>query len=178
MDNLEKVTLGGGCFWCLEAVYNRIIGVSSVRSGYSGGAEVNPSWEQVCSGSTKHVEVCEIVFDSSLICLDDLLLVFWEIHDPTTFNRQGHDVGSHYRSVIFCEKRTDLAIAEKSKSLAQLNFSNPIVSEIAIRNNFYSAGEFHDSYFELNRSQPYCQFVVSPKVDKLNKRFKDLLKNK
>lgn len=176
MDSLDEITLGGGCFWCLEAVFTRLNGVSSVRSGYSGGSVENPTWEQVCNGVTGHTEVCEIKFDSTLISLDTILEVFWEIHDPTTLNRQGYDVGYHYRSAIFCKTAEQLEVAKASKIVANSNFENPIVTEVLLRTNFYSAGQYHDSYFELNRNQPYCQFVVSPKIDKLIAGFNKYLK--
>ena len=176
MDSLDKITLGGGCFWCLEAVFTRLNGVKSVRSGYSGGTVENPTWEQVCNDNTGHTEVCEIEFDSKFISLDTLLEVFWEIHDPTTLNRQGYDVGYHYGSAIFCETTEQLVIAMDSKMRANSNFENPIVTEVLMRTNFYSAGNYHDSYYELNKNQPYCQFVVSPKLTKLFAQFPEYLK--
>ena len=176
MKYLDKITLGGGCFWCLEAIFNRLNGVVLVRSGYSGGQLENPTWEQVCSGETAHAEVCEIQFDSSIISLDSLLEVFWEVHDPTTLNRQGYDVGTQYRSVVFCENNQQLHCAILSKNLANTNSSRPIVTEVSIRTNFYFAGEFHHSYFETNKNQAYCQFVVSPKLTKLIAQFPKYLK--
>jgi peptide-methionine (S)-S-oxide reductase len=177
MTSLDKITLGGGCFWCLEAMFNRLNGVSLVRSGYSGGTKENPTWAQVCSGETSHAEVCEIHFDSSIISLDSLLEVFWGIHDPTTLNKQGHDVGTQYRSVVFCENEMQMQIVLNSKTHANTNFRNNVVTEVKLRTNFYSAGEYHDSYYELNKNQPYCQFVVSPKLTKLFAQFPEYLKN-
>lgn len=176
MSSLDKITLGGGCFWCLEAIYNRLNGVSIVRSGYSGGQIEDPTYEQVCAGETKHAEVCEIQFNSAIISLETILEVFWEIHDPTTLNRQGNDVGSHYRSVIYCENEDHLEIALKSKEVASTLFENSIVTEIVLRSNFYWAGSYHDSYFELNKNQPYCNFVVSPKLSKFAVQFSSHLK--
>jgi len=176
MNNLDRITLGGGCFWCFEAVYNRLNGVKLVRSGYSGGILENPTWSQVCAGDTGHAEVCEIEFDSSLITLNTLLDIFWESHDPTTLNRQGYDVGTHYRSVIFCENEHQLMSCLESKKRAASNFKNLITTEVKLRRDFYFAGAYHDSYFELNKNQPYCQLVISPKLTKLRAQFSQHLK--
>jgi peptide-methionine (S)-S-oxide reductase len=176
MMKLDKITLGGGCFWCLEALFNQLNGVEEVLSGYSGGAMINPNWEDVCSGLTGHAEVCEIQFDSTIIKLSALLEVFWEVHDPTTLNRQGYDIGSQYRSVVFCENEEQIQLALKSKEQATANFKSPIVTEIELRTNFYSAGSFHNSYFEVNKNQPYCQLVISPKLSKLKTQFPKILK--
>ena len=176
MKKINRITLGGGCFWCLEAVFNRLNGVELVRSGYSGGVMENPTWAQVCGGETNHAEVCEIQFDPSLITLNTLLDVFWESHDPTTLNRQGYDVGSQYRSVVFCENEHQLKSCLELKDRAGNNFNKPIVTEIHLRRNFYFAGAYHDSYFELNKNLPYCKLVISPKLTKLRAQFSKHLK--
>ena len=176
MEKLDKITLGGGCFWCLEAIYNRVKGVELVRSGYSGGHIENPTYQAVCSGATGHAEVCEMHFNPLIISLESLLEVFWEIHDPTTLNRQGHDVGTEYRSVIYCENEEQLALALQSKYKAKDNFRDEIVTEIALKTNFYFAGELHASFFEVNKNQPYCRFVVSPKLDEFSNKFSNYLK--
>jgi peptide-methionine (S)-S-oxide reductase len=176
MTSVDKITLGGGCFWCLEAVYSKLNGVSLVRSGYSGGMIENPSYELICSGTTQHVEVCEVLFDSSVLSLETLLDIFWEVHDPTTVNRQGYDVGAHYRSVIYCENENQIVVAQKSKDRATAQFTRPIVTEISMRTNFYFAGNQHASFFDLNKNQPYCQIVISPKIKKLTANFSAHLK--
>ena len=176
MRKLDKITLGGGCFWCIEAIYNRVRGVELVRSGYSGGTVENPTYEAVCSGATAHAEVCEIHFNPTIIKLESLLEIFWEIHDPTTLNRQGHDVGTEYRSVIYCENEEQLVIAIKSKHNAMPSFKEEIVTEIALKSNFYYAGVLHARFFELNKNQPYCTFVVSPKLKMFLSKFSNYLK--
>lgn len=166
---MKRATLGGGCFWCLEAVFEKLKGVSDVTSGYAGGARKNPSYEQVCSGGTGHAEVVQITFDPSQISYSDLLEVFWEIHDPTTLNRQGNDVGTQYRSVIFYHDDQQKEIAEKSKTAAASKFSSPIVTEIQPLPEFYPAEKYHQDYYRQNPFQPYCMIVISPKLKKLEK---------
>ncbi|MCF6200956.1 MAG: peptide-methionine (S)-S-oxide reductase MsrA [Hydrogenimonas sp.] len=172
----EKAVVGGGCFWCLEAVYENVNGVLDVISGYSGGRRENPSYEQVCSGATGHAEVVEITFDPAQISYEDILEIFWKIHDPTTLNRQGADVGTQYRSVIFYLNDRQKDIAQKSKKEAQKRFSSPIVTEISPLKKFWPAEEYHQDYFRKNPYHGYCQAVVSPKVEKFKKEFKEWLK--
>lgn len=177
-DGLDLITLGGGCFWCTEAVFQRLEGVEKVVSGYAGGIIANPSYKQICTGTTGHAEVINVYFDPSKISLESLLEVFWLTHDPTTLNRQGGDVGPQYRSSIFyyTESQKEIASKIKSELNAQKVFDRPIVTEITAFSNFYSAENYHQDYFNLNGMQPYCQFVVKPKVDKLKKYFADRLK--
>lgn len=167
----EKVTFGGGCFWCLEAVFQRLKGVTHVASGYAGGTVANPTYKQVCNGDTGHAEVVQIEFKPSVLPLEKLLEVFWAAHDPTTLNRQGHDIGTQYRSVIFFENEAQKKTAEKSKAAAQKDFSDPIVTEIAPLTKFYIAEDYHQNYFNLNGSQNrYCTLVIAPKLQKLLKQ--------
>src|SRR5262249_34066028 len=178
MATTQIAVLGGGCFWCLEAVFDRLKGVQSVESGYAGGTLPSPSYEAVCGGDTGHAEVVRIEFDPEVLSFPDLLRVFFAIHDPTTLNRQGSDVGTQYRSVIFAQspqQRSDAqaVIAELTK--AKL-WRAPIVTEIADAVTFYPAEKYHQEYFERNGRQPYCQFVVAPKVAKFRKEFADRLK--
>lgn len=177
-NTIEVATLGGGCFWCIEAVFLRVEGVLSVQSGFSGGNIKNPAYREVCEGRTGHAEVCEIKFDASIITYKELLNIFWEIHDPTTLNRQGHDVGTHYRSAIFYHNKEQQSIAENLKAeLTQTVFTNePIVTEITSFTNFYPAEAYHNNYYNLNKNQSYCQFVIRPKLEKFNRLFKDQIK--
>ncbi|SEF48906.1 peptide-methionine (S)-S-oxide reductase MsrA [Algoriphagus boritolerans] len=176
---LELITLGAGCFWCTEAVFQRLEGVEKVVSGYSGGIIPNPSYKQICTGTTGHAEVINVFFDPKKISLENLLEVFWATHDPTTLNRQGGDVGPQYRSAIFYNDESQKEIASKLK--ADLNakkvFEKPIVTEITAFTNFYPAENYHQDYYNQNGMQPYCQFVVRPKVDKLKQYFVEKLKN-
>ena len=169
----EIATLGGGCFWCLEAIFTELRGVEKVESGYSGGSVPNPSYEQVCTGKTGHAEVIQITFDPEIISLRELLEVFFTIHDPTTLNRQGSDVGTQYRSAIFYhapeqEKIAREVIAELEKAKV---WDAPIVTEITPFEAFYPAEEYHREYFERNPEQPYCRIVIAPKVAKFRKQF-------
>lgn len=175
---LELITLGGGCFWCTEAVFQRLAGVEKVISGYAGGIIANPTYKQICTGTTGHAEVINVYFNPKEISLESLLEVFWETHDPTTLNRQGGDVGPQYRSSIFYYNESQKEIASKLKAglNAKKVFEKPIVTEITAFSNFYPAENYHQDYFNLNGMQPYCQFVVRPKVDKLKKYFADRLK--
>ena len=177
-NTIEVATLGGGCFWCIEAVFLRVKGVLSVQSGFSGGNIKNPAYREVCEGRTGHAEVCEIKFDPSIISYKELLNIFWEIHDPTTLNRQGHDVGTHYRSAIFYHNKEQQSIAENLKAeLTQTVFTNePIVTEITSFTNFYPAEAYHNNYYNLNKNQSYCQFVIRPKLEKLNRLYKEQIK--
>jgi len=174
----EIATLGGGCFWCLEAVFDELRGVESVESGYMGGATGNPTYEQVCSGKTGHAEVVQVTFDPTEVSFKEILEVFFVIHDPTTLNRQGNDVGTQYRSAIFYHSAEQKSQAEKV--IKNLNdghiWDSPIVTELAPAQTFYRAEGYHQDYFLRNPAQPYCMFVVAPKVAKLRKEFLGKLK--
>lgn len=163
----EVATFGGGCFWCMEAVFERLPGVISVTSGYAGGHTENPTYKQVCGGDTGHAEVTQIEFNPQKISYAKLLEVFWQAHDPTTLNRQGADEGTQYRSVIFYHDEKQKLLAEKAKLAAQADFRNPIVTEISPLKKFYKAEDYHQGYFDENSSAPYCQVVIAPKVEKL-----------
>ncbi len=176
----EAAILGGGCCWCLEAVFDDLAGVEAVESGYAGGTLPNPSYEDVCTGRTGHAEVVRVTFDPAVLSYRDLLTVFFTIHDPTTPNRQGNDVGTQYRSVIFCATPEQRATAEalvRELAAAKL-WRDPIVTEIAGPTPFYQAEAYHQEYFANNGGQPYCQVVVAPKLAKFRKRFADRLKRK
>ena len=174
----DTATFGAGCFWCVEAVFQQLDGVLKVTSGYSGGHVANPTYEQVCSKTTGHVEVAQIIYDPLKISFDDLLQVFWKSHDPTTINQQGNDKGPQYRSVIFYRNNEQKKISEKYKE--ELNKSgawpNPIVTTIEPLKNFYVAEDYHQNYFNTNRDQMYCRYVIQPKLEKFEKVFKDKLK--
>ena len=158
-EKLETIMFGMGCFWCTEAFFERIEGVADVRSGYMGGHVLNPTYKQVCTGLTGHNEVSEVKFDPSVISLEELLGIFWEMHDPTTLNRQGNDVGTQYRSGIYFTNDEQKAIAEKSKTAAQPKFKNPIVTEILPTSTFYEAEDYHQDYFKNNPNAPYCRMI-------------------
>ena len=176
--NYKQVTFGAGCFWCVEAVFQELKGVISVESGYSGGQIMNPTYKQICTGTTGHAEVARIIYDPSEISFKELLEVFWQTHDPTTLNRQGNDVGTQYRSVIFYhdddqKQQAEHYLKELDKSGA---FNAPIVTEIAPLINYYKAENYHQDYYTLNPNQGYCQYVIRPKMEKFRKAFKDKLK--
>ena len=174
----QTAVLGGGCFWCLEAVFDRLRGVQAVESGYAGGSGANPTYDEVCSGRTGHAEVVRVSFDPTVLSFRDLLKVFFAIHDPTTKDRQGNDVGTQYRSVIFpqtAEQRADAQNVIAELTRAKL-WNDPIVTEVAAAAPFYPAENYHQEYFDRNGGQPYCQFVVAPKVAKFRKEFVDRLK--
>ncbi len=171
-SNLELATLGGGCFWCTEAVFQLIPGVASVTSGYAGGHAPDPTYEQVCRGNTGHAEVIQVAFDPKKVAYERLLEEFWDAHDPTTLNRQGADVGTQYRSVIFHHTEEQKKAAEKSKTQAQARFTRPIVTEIAPLSRFYKAEEYHQDYFRKFPEQGYCRIVIAPKVRKIEKKLK------
>ena len=175
----EKATFGSGCFWCTEAVFQRLKGVTGVQSGYAGGTTENPTYEEVCSGKTGHAEVVQIEYDPAQISFDELLEVFWNTHDPTTLNRQGNDIGTQYRSAVFYHSEEQKKIAESYKVKLDREgvWSDPIVTEITPYANFYSAEGYHDDYFNKNGSQPYCSFVVAPKVKKFKEVFASKLKD-
>jgi peptide-methionine (S)-S-oxide reductase len=178
MPTTETAILGGGCFWCVEAAIQQLQGVERVRSGYMGGASPNPTYQQVCSGKTGHVEVAEITFDPSVISYSDLLHVFFTLHDPTTLNRQGNDVGEQYRSAIFYmndeqKKTAEEVIAELTSDKV---FKDPIVTAVEPASAFYVAEDYHQDYFANNSMQPYCMFVVAPKVQKIREKYAQRLK--
>lgn len=177
--NMDIATFGNGCFWCTEAVFQDLKGVSKVASGYSGGETLNPTYKEVCSGTTGHAEVLQITYDPEVISFTELLEVFWKTHDPTTLNRQGNDVGTQYRSVIYYHNDDQKVLAEKYKTKLDGSgaFKDPIVTEITAFEKFYKAEDYHQNYFNLNGSQPYCNFVIQPKVEKFREAFKDKLKD-
>jgi peptide-methionine (S)-S-oxide reductase len=176
-SNLQKATLGGGCFWCLEAVYQQVRGVVHVESGYAGGQTLNPDYDSVCSGQTGHAEVVQIEFDPDVLTYQKILEIFFAIHDPTTLNRQGNDIGSQYRSVIYAHDQEQRMMAQDViQQLTQGNiFDQPIVTELADLPTYYKAEEYHQNYFNNHPDQGYCAFVVSPKVSKFRKQFSELL---
>ncbi len=175
---LDTATLGAGCFWCVEAVFLQLDGVISVASGYMGGHVLNPTYKQVCEGTTGHAEVAQIVFDTNKISFDEILEVFWQTHDPTTLNRQGNDVGTQYRSAVFYHDENQKEKAEyyKKKLNESGAFAAPIVTEVTKASIFYKAEDYHQNYYAQNSSQPYCVYVVKPKVDKVRKVFAGRLK--
>jgi peptide-methionine (S)-S-oxide reductase len=178
--NLETITLGGGCYWCVEAVYEQLDGVKSVVSGFSGGKVANPTYEEVCTGETGHAEVVQITYDKNVTDINEIFKVFFTVHDPTTLNRQGADVGTQYRSVIFYKNEEQKKAAQSI--IADLNkakvYSNPIVTKVEPFKVFYKAEDYHQNYYANNKNQPYCKMVIQPKLEKFEKVFKDKLKKK
>ena len=176
--HLEKATFGAGCFWCIETLFLELDGVEKVVSGYEGGSTEEPTYKQICAGTTGHAEVIEVTFNSDKISFKKLLEVFWSVHDPTTVNRQGNDVGTQYRSVVFyhSQKQQDQAKFYKNELDKSGVYSNPIVTEISGASIFYPAEDYHQDYYNNNTGQPYCQFVIAPKVDKFRKAFEKDLK--
>jgi peptide-methionine (S)-S-oxide reductase len=170
---MTTAILGGGCFWCLEAVFQQVRGVTHVTSGYAGGARSNPTYEQICTGATGHAEVVKIDFDPQVIGFEQLLEVFFGIHDPTTLNRQGNDIGTQYRSVIFCLDQEQEAQARRTIAALAGHYSQPIVTEVRAAPPFYPAEAYHQNYFVTHPNQGYCQMVVAPKVSKFRSYFKD-----
>jgi peptide-methionine (S)-S-oxide reductase len=177
-NKLAIATFGGGCFWCTEAVFQRVEGVEKVVSGYAGGKVKNPTYKEVTSGLTGHAEVIQITFNPAIISYPELLEIFWGTHDPTTLNRQGADVGTQYRSVIFYHsaEQKELASAYKQKLDASGAFERPIVTEISLATEFYPAEDYHQNYFNLNGNAPYCTYVIQPKLEKFKKVFSEKLK--
>ncbi|MDQ6529663.1 peptide-methionine (S)-S-oxide reductase MsrA [Flavobacterium sp. LHD-85] len=178
--NLETITLGGGCYWCVEAVYENLDGVKSVVSGFSGGKVANPTYEEVCTGETGHAEVVQITYDKNVTDINEIFKVFFTVHDPTTLNRQGADVGTQYRSVIFYKndeqkKAAQSIIAELNKAKV---YNSPIVTKVEPFKVFYKAEDYHQNYYANNKNQPYCKMVIQPKIEKFEKVFKDKLKKK
>ena len=169
VEKSHRATLGGGCFWCVEAVYQTVPGIVSVISGYAGGDLPEPTYEQVCSGRTGHAEVVRIEFDPAQISYEQVIDLFWKAHDPTTLNRQGADVGSQYRSIILYESEAERAVAEKSKQMAQAQFKDPIVTQIEPLKAFYPAEKYHQDFYNKNPDYPYSRAVIRPKLDKFKK---------
>ena len=178
-QKMDVATFGNGCFWCTEAIFQQLKGVSKVESGYSGGHVENPTYKEVCSETTGHAEVLQITYDPDVISYTELLEVFWETHDPTTLNRQGNDRGTQYRSAVFYHNDEQKKLAEKYKKELDASgaWNDPIVTEITAFDKFYVAEDYHQNYYNLNGSQPYCSFVIRPKVEKFKKVFKDKLKD-
>ncbi|GGF08642.1 peptide-methionine (S)-S-oxide reductase MsrA [Flavobacterium limi] len=179
-SNLETIILGGGCYWCVEAVYENLEGVKSVVSGFSGGKVVNPTYEEVCTGTTGHAEVVQITYDKTVTDINEIFKVFFTVHDPTTLNRQGADIGTQYRSVIFYKnvdqkKAAQNIIAELNKAKV---YDSPIVTKIEPVTKFYKAEDYHQNYYANNKNQPYCKMVIQPKIEKFEKVFKTKLKKK
>lgn len=177
-SNLDTATFGAGCYWCVEAQFQMLDGVVKVESGFSGGHVKNPAYREVCEGTTGHAEVCQITYDKTKLSYDDMLQAFWQSHDPTQLNRQGNDVGTQYRSVIFYHNAEQQRIAEgyKKKLNDEKVYDNPVVTEISPFTVFYKADEYHQNYFNQNGDQPYCAYVIQPKVEKFRKVFKSKLK--
>jgi methionine-S-sulfoxide reductase len=178
MSNLETITLGGGCYWCVEAVYENLKGVQSVVSGFAGGKKDNPTYKEVCSGTTGYAEVVQITYDKTITNLDEIFRVFFTVHDPTTLNRQGADVGTQYRSVILYKDETQKQAAQNL--IAALKkakvYNSPIVTTLEPLTKFYKAEDYHQNYYQNNKDQPYCQMVIQPKIEKFEKVFKERLK--
>ena len=176
--SMDKITLGAGCFWCVEAVFSELKGVKSVVAGYAGGTVENPSYKEVCKGNTGHAEVAQISYDPSQISLADILQVFWKTHDPTTLNRQGADVGTQYRSVIFyhTKEQGKLALQYKKELSESGAWKNPLVTEVLPISKFYRAENYHQDYYSQNGDQQYCKYVIQPKLDKFRKVFASKLK--
>ena len=170
---MKTIFLGGGCFWCLEAVYQQLSGISSIESGYMDGNVDNPTYEQVCGSDTGHAEVIKIDYDPSIVSLTKILDIFWQIHNPTTLNQQGNDIGSQYRSAVFVIDNSELELIQSSLNQAQPLWSDPIVTQISMASKFYKAENYHQDYYNQHSWQPYCQMVINPKVSKV----KDLIKN-
>lgn len=174
---LETATLGGGCFWCIEAIFQDLQGVVSVESGYTGGRVTNPTYREICSGTTGHAEVIRVTFDPAIITYREILEIFFTFHDPTTLNRQGNDVGTQYRSAIFFHSPEQKTIAEEVKTLASDIWDDPIVTEITPSGAFYKAEDYHQNYFKDHQTQPYCNIVIAPKVKKFRDKYRDKLKH-
>ena len=166
-NSIKQITLGGGCFWCIEAAFEDVIGVESVVSGFSGGSIKNPSYREVVNGKTNHAEVCQITYNSEIIKIENILEIFFLVHDPTTLNRQGNDIGSHYRSIILYHSDSELDVIEQEiEKYNKEYFNNNIVTEIQKYEAFYSAEEYHQQYYKNNNDQPYCKIVIEPKLQK------------
>jgi peptide-methionine (S)-S-oxide reductase len=179
-NNYDTITLGAGCFWCVEAIFQQLKGVQSVESGYSGGHVVNPTYKEICTDTTNHAEVCQVTYDPAVISFTEILEVFWKTHDPTTRNRQGADIGTQYRSAIFYHTGEQKQIAEEMKARLDAAgiWKDPVVTEIVPFDRFYKAEAYHQEYYFQNTSQPYCSAVITPKLEKFKKVFSDKLKEK
>jgi len=177
MANKEIIFLGGGCFWCIESIFNQINGVEIVISGYMGGTKNTANYHDVCSGKTRHAEVVKVVFDNSIISFSKILEIFFYVHDPTSLNCQGNDIGAQYRSVIFFSSANQLKVIESEISKIKMQFKKKIVTEVKKNMEFYVAEDYHINYYNLNKSQPYCNLVISPKISSFQKKFKSLLKD-
>ncbi|HEX8476033.1 MAG TPA: peptide-methionine (S)-S-oxide reductase MsrA [Pyrinomonadaceae bacterium] len=177
-QRMEVATLGGGCFWCVEAVFDELKGVERVESGYSGGQVENPSYRQVCAGTTGHAEVIQITFDPQVVTFREILEIFFTVHNPTTLNRQGADVGTQYRSVIFYHDETQRAIAQEviNEINAAKTWDAPVVTEVAPFEKFYEAEDYHQEYFRMHGTEPYCQMVIAPKMSKFREHYRERLK--
>src|SRR5262245_21242100 len=173
-NQLEVATLGGGCFWCTEAIYQMLPGEKKVTSGYAGGAKENPTYKEVCTGTTGHAEVIQVEFDPKVVSYEKILDTFWEAHDPTTLNRQGNDTGTQYRSIILYQNEAQKKAAEKSKAEAQKHFVQPIVTEIVPLKQFYKAEGYHQDFYRSNPNQGYCRAIIRPKVEKFEKKLKEV----
>jgi peptide-methionine (S)-S-oxide reductase len=173
MAKMDTITLGAGCFWCIEAVFRRVNGVEEVRVGFSGGHVINPSYKEVCQKSTGHAEVIQLDFDKEIVSVHEILEIFWSIHDPTTLNRQGNDIGPHYRSAVFYHSEEQKKAAEEYKDQLDHSgvFNEPIVTEITEWTNFFPAGDQHIDYYKQNGNEPYCQFVIRPKIEKFEQDY-------
>jgi peptide-methionine (S)-S-oxide reductase len=172
-NHSDSATLGGGCFWCTEAVFQMLPGVKSVTSGYAGGTKENPTYKEVCTGGTGHAEVIQIEFDPKIVSYEKLLETFWQVHDPTALNQQGVDHGTQYRSIILYNNEAQKTAAEKSKAGAQKHFQKPIVTEIVPLKKFFKAEDYHQDYYRSNPNQPYCRVVIRPKVEKFEEKLKE-----
>lgn len=179
-NNLGQAIFAGGCFWCTEAIFLQLEGVIEVKSGYIGGKTINPTYKEICSGETGHAEAVRISFDPTKITFSDLLHVFFATHDPTTLNRQGNDIGSQYRSEIFCINEDQVQVAKEYLEVlsASVVFAKPIVTKVSRASNFYVAEDYHQNYYNLNQSQGYCEYVIAPKIHKLQAMFSSKLKQK
>jgi peptide-methionine (S)-S-oxide reductase len=171
----KKIVFGGGCFWCMEAIFQSVKGVQSVISGYSGGIIINPNYEQVCSGTTGHAEVVEVTFDPTLVTIEEILNIFWHLHDPTTLNRQGADTGTQYRSIVFFNNDEEKKTIESILQVVKKDWSKPILSEIVKLEKFYQAEDYHQNYFKNHPEQGYCNLVINPKIKELKEKYFDLL---
>ena len=167
---MDFAIIGAGCFWCIEALFLNVSGVIDIEAGYTGGYTKDPTYETICSGETGHAEVCRIKFNPEIITFEKILDIFWEIHDPTTLNQQGADIGTQYRSAIFYNSKHQLETAKTSKKKHMANFDKPIVTEITKLENYYKAEDYHQNYYNNNPGNPYCQFVIKPKLEKFNKK--------
>ena len=177
-NKLETATIAGGCFWCTEAIFKRLKGVLSVKPGYAGGSKENPTYEEVSGGKTGHAEAIQIEFDPTLVPFDKILEIFWHTHDPTTLNQQGNDIGTQYRSVIFYhdKKQEEVALRSKEKIIKEKIYKDPIVTQIEPFTNFYEAESYHKDYFDRNKEYPYCNYVITPKIQKLMLKYGDAVK--